>query len=108
MPELSRTFVIDFKKVIATIMDKIFNLGSVDQYHKLYGFETLNPLVSAIDLNEATRQDTTGTHSGESDRNDKGTYGRYRGYRQPDCLFAGISVPAAFLPSVQKTGGMYT
>ena len=43
-------------------MDKIFNLGSVDQYHKLYGFETLNPLVSAIDLNEATRQDTTGTH----------------------------------------------
>ena len=71
-------------------MDKIFNLGSVDQYHKLYGFETLNPLVSAIDLNEATRQDTTGTHSGESDRNGKGTYGRYRGYRQPDCLFAGI------------------
>ena len=63
-------------------MDKIFNLGSVDQYHKLYGFETLNPLVSAIDLNEATRQDTTGTHSGESDRNGKGTYGRYRGYRQ--------------------------
>ena len=59
-------------------MDKIFNLGSVDQYHKLYGFETLNPLVSAIDLNEATRQDTTGTHSGESDRNGKGTYGRYR------------------------------
>ena len=38
-------------------MDKIFNLGSVDQYHKLYGFETLNPLVSVIDLNEATRQE---------------------------------------------------
>ena len=37
-------------------MDKIFNLGSVDQYHKLYGFETLNPLVSVIDLNKATRQ----------------------------------------------------
>lgn len=89
-------------------MDKIFNLGSVDQYHKLYGFETLNPLVSAIDLNEATRQDTTGTHSGESDRNGKGTYGRYRGYRQPDCLFAGIPIPAALLSSVQKACGVHS
>ena len=71
-------------------MDKIFNLGSVDQYHKLYGFETLNPLVSA------------------SDRNGKGTYGRYRGYRQPDCLFAGIPIPAALLSSVQKEGGVHS
>lgn len=37
-------------------MDKIFNLNSVDQYNKLYGLETLNPLVSVVDLNEATRQ----------------------------------------------------
>lgn len=90
-------------------MDKIFNLGSVDQYHKLYGFETLNPLVSAIDLNEATRQDTAGTHSGECDRrNSKGTYGRYRGYRQPDYLFAGIPIPAVLLSSVQKEGGVHS
>ena len=29
-------------------MNKIFNLDSVDQYNKLYGLETLNPLVSVI------------------------------------------------------------
>ena len=29
---------------------------SVDQYNSLYGLETLNPLVSVIDLNKATRQ----------------------------------------------------
>lgn len=37
-------------------MDKILNLNSVDQYNKLYGLETLHPLVSVIDLNKATRQ----------------------------------------------------
>ena len=35
-------------------MDKILNLDSVDLYNKLYGLETLNPLVSVIDLNKAT------------------------------------------------------
>ena len=35
-------------------MDKILNLDSVDLYNKLYGLETLNPLVSFIDLNKAT------------------------------------------------------
>ena len=35
-------------------MVKIFNLDSVDLYNKLYGLETLNPLVSVIDLNKAT------------------------------------------------------
>ena len=35
-------------------MDKILNLDSVDLYNKLYGLETLNPLVSIIDLNKAT------------------------------------------------------
>ena len=35
-------------------MDKILNLDSVDLYSKLYGLETLNPLVSVIDLNKAT------------------------------------------------------
>ena len=35
-------------------MDKILNLDSVDLYNKLYGLETLNPLVSVIDLNRAT------------------------------------------------------
>ena len=44
-------------------MDKILNLDSVDQYNSLYGLETLNPLVSVIDLNKATRRWTmcTGT-----------------------------------------------
>ena len=37
-------------------MDKILNLDSVDLYNKLYGLETLNPLVSVIDLNKATRR----------------------------------------------------
>ena len=35
-------------------MDKILNLDSVDLYNKLYGLETLNPLVSVIDLNKVT------------------------------------------------------
>ena len=35
-------------------MDKILNLDSVDLYNKLYGLETLNTLVSVIDLNKAT------------------------------------------------------
>ena len=35
-------------------MYKILNLDSVDLYNKLYGLETLNPLVSVIDLNKAT------------------------------------------------------
>ncbi|MCP9612767.1 helix-turn-helix domain-containing protein [Coprobacter tertius] len=36
-------------------MDKVLNLDSVDLYNKLYGLETLHPLVSVIDLNKATR-----------------------------------------------------
>ena len=35
-------------------MDKILNLDSVDLYNKLYGLETLNPIVRVIDLNKAT------------------------------------------------------
>lgn len=37
-------------------MDKTINMDSVDLYNKLYGLETLNPLVSVIDLNKATRR----------------------------------------------------
>lgn len=36
-------------------MDKIVNLDNVDRYNQLYGFETLHPLVSVVNLNEATR-----------------------------------------------------
>lgn len=36
-------------------MDKIINLKSVDQYNSLYGLETLHPLVSVVDLREATK-----------------------------------------------------
>lgn len=34
-------------------MDKTIYLDSIDQYNKLYGLETLHPLVSIINLNEA-------------------------------------------------------
>lgn len=37
------------------VMEKILNLDSVDQYNRLYGLETLHPLVSVVNLNEATR-----------------------------------------------------
>ncbi len=44
-------------------MDKILNIDSVDLYNKLYGLETLNPLVSVIDLNKATSNvDLIGLH----------------------------------------------
>ncbi|MCI7286756.1 AraC family transcriptional regulator [Parabacteroides sp. AGMB00274] len=36
-------------------MDKILNLDNVNQYNQLYGLETLHPLVSVVNLNEATR-----------------------------------------------------
>ena len=39
-------------------MDKILNLNSVDLYNQLFGLETLNQLVSVIDLNKATRKMT--------------------------------------------------
>lgn len=39
-------------------MDKILHLDSVDLYNQLYGLETLNPLISVIDLNKATRKMT--------------------------------------------------
>lgn len=35
-------------------MDKILNLDNVDLYNRLYGLETLNPLVSVVDMNKAT------------------------------------------------------
>lgn len=37
------------------IMEKIIQLDTVDKYNKLYGLETLHPLVSVIDLTKATR-----------------------------------------------------
>lgn len=36
-------------------MDKTIELNSVDVYNKIYGLETLNPLVSVINMNKATR-----------------------------------------------------
>lgn len=35
-------------------MDDIIKLDSIDKYNKLFGLETLHPLVSVIDLSEAT------------------------------------------------------
>ena len=36
-------------------MDKIIRLDTVDDYNKLFGFETRHPLVSVVDLKDATR-----------------------------------------------------
>ena len=36
-------------------MEKIIQLDTVDKYNKLYGLETLHPLVSVIDLTRATK-----------------------------------------------------
>lgn len=36
-------------------MEKIVQLDTVDKYNKLYGLETLHPLVSVVDLTRATR-----------------------------------------------------
>lgn len=35
-------------------MEKVIKLDSIDRYNKLYGLETLHPLVSVVDLSEAT------------------------------------------------------
>ena len=46
-------------------MTKEIYLNSVEQYNKLYGLETLHPLVSVIDLNKATKAvDFTRWHYG--------------------------------------------
>ena len=36
-------------------MEEIINLDSVDKYNKLFGLETLHPMVAVIDLAKATR-----------------------------------------------------
>ena len=36
-------------------MSEVFHLDSVDVYNRLFGLETLHPLVSVVDLNKATR-----------------------------------------------------
>ena len=36
-------------------MEEIIKLDTVDQYNKLFGFETLHPLVSVVDLSKATK-----------------------------------------------------
>ena len=33
----------------------IIPIDSIDNYNKMYGFETLHPLVSVVDLAEATK-----------------------------------------------------
>ena len=35
----------------------ILNLDSIDAYNKIYGLESLHPLVTVIDLNKATKRD---------------------------------------------------
>ena len=36
-------------------MSEVLHLDSVDVYNRLFGLETLHPLVSVVDLNKATR-----------------------------------------------------
>ena len=35
-------------------MEEVIKLNSVDQYNKMYGLETLHPLVTVVDLSKAT------------------------------------------------------
>ena len=35
-------------------MEEVIKLNAVDQYNKMFGLETLHPLVSVVDLSEAT------------------------------------------------------
>ena len=35
-------------------MEEVIKLNAVDQYNKLFGLETLPPMVSVVDLSEAT------------------------------------------------------
>lgn len=37
-------------------MDELIKLDSVDKYNKMYGLETLHPMVSVVDLTKATRR----------------------------------------------------
>ena len=34
-------------------MDEVIKIDTVDQYNKLFGLETLHPLVSVVDLSKA-------------------------------------------------------
>lgn len=45
----------DCKRAYICAMETIIHLDSVDKYNKLYGLETLHPLVSVIDLTKATQ-----------------------------------------------------
>lgn len=36
-------------------MKEVIKLDTVDQYNRLFGLETLHPLVSVVNLSEATR-----------------------------------------------------
>jgi len=40
-------------------MNEIINIDSVDVYNKQFGLETLHPLVSVIDMNQATLKSAT-------------------------------------------------
>lgn len=54
--EKSVTIICTFAAIqILTSMDKVINLDHVDLYNNLYGFETLHPLVSVVDLRQATK-----------------------------------------------------
>lgn len=43
------------KRVYLCVMEKIIHLDTVDKYNKLYGLETLHPLVAVVDLTKATK-----------------------------------------------------
>ena len=36
-------------------MEEVIKLNSVDQYNKMYGLETLHPLVTVVDLSKASQ-----------------------------------------------------
>ena len=45
-------------------MEEVIKLNAVDQYNKMFGLETLHPLVSVVDLSEATGPGDRGQHAG--------------------------------------------
>lgn len=39
-------------------MEEVLKINSIDDYNKLFGLETRHPLVSVVDLSQATRWPT--------------------------------------------------
>ena len=61
----------------------IINLDSVDKYNRLFGLETLHPLVSVVDLSQASKSPTRSASYTYKKRNKKTTDIRRTAKRPP-------------------------